>query len=311
MKYQLRHLIEYGLLRAVSGVLSRVPYRLGLGLAWLIAVLLYALGRRRVAEAERRISEVFGPELDRRGVRRVAWRSLRNLCFNVVEIVRLPRMKLAWVERHIDRGNLPELMTRHIAPGQGAILVIPHMGNWDLAGVGAGLTGVPVFVVAARQRNPLSDAFLTRMRAAQGMEVVMRDENVVKRVLRGLKHGRVLAFLTDLRSRTPGMKVQFLGKEANVVAGLGLFARQAGVPVFAGTVRRVGWTRHVWEFEQPIYGDPAVPKEQDWQRITQQVMDVFDRAIRRHPDQYFWYNRRWVLEPLETESSPDDTKPIA
>ena len=301
MKYQLRHLIEYGLLRAVSGVLSRMPYRLALGLAWCIALVLYAVGRRRVREAERRIRDVFGSTLDERGVRQAAWRSLRNLSFNVVEIIRLPRLTRAWVERHIDRGNLPDLMARHVAPGQGAILVIPHMGNWDLAGVGATLTGVPVFVVAARQRNPLTDAFLTRMRAAQGMEVVMRDENVVKRVLRGLKGGRVLAFLTDLRSRTPGMKVQFLGKEANVVAGLGLFARQAGVPVFAGVVRRVGWTRHVWEFEEPIYGDPAVAKEQDWQRITQQVMDVFERAIRRHPDQYFWYNRRWVLEPLEED----------
>ena len=301
MKYQLRHLIEYGLLRAVSGVLSRMPYRLALGLAWCIALVLYAVGRRRVREAERRIRDVIGSTLDERGVRQAAWRSLRNLSFNVVEIIRLPRLTRAWVERHIDRGNLPDLMARHVAPGQGAILVIPHMGNWDLAGVGATLTGVPVFVVAARQRNPLTDAFLTRMRAAQGMEVVMRDENVVKRVLRGLKGGRVLAFLTDLRSRTPGMKVQFLGKEANVVAGLGLFARQAGVPVFAGVVRRVGWTRHVWEFEEPIYGDPAVAKEQDWQRITQQVMDVFERAIRRHPDQYFWYNRRWVLEPLEED----------
>ncbi len=301
MKYQVRHLLEYGLLRAVSGVLSRVPYRLALGLAWCIAVVLYAVGRRRVREAERRIRDVFGSTLDERGVRQAAWRSLRNLSFNVVEIIRLPRLTRAWVERHIDRGNLPDLMSRHVAPGQGAILVIPHMGNWDLAGVGASLTGVPVFVVAARQRNPLTDAFLTRMRAAQGMEVVMRDENVVKRVLRGLKGGRVLAFLTDLRSRTPGMKVQFLGKEANVVAGLGLFARQAGVPVFAGVVRRVGWTHHVWEFEEPIYGDPAVAKEQDWQRITQQVMDVFERAIRRHPDQYFWYNRRWVLEPLEED----------
>jgi KDO2-lipid IV(A) lauroyltransferase len=301
MKHRPRHLLEYGLLRALGGVLSRIPYRLALALAWCIAALLYGIGRSRVREAERRIREVFGATLDERGVRRAAWRSLRNLCFNVVEIVRLPRLTRAWVERHIDRGNLPDLMARHVAPGQGCILVIPHMGNWDLAGVGAGLTGVPVFVVAARQRNPLTDAFLTRMRAAQGMEVVMRDENVVKRVLRGLKGGRVLAFLTDLRSRTPGMKVQFLGREANVVAGLGLFARQANVPVFAGVVRRVGWTRHVWEFGEPLRADPALDKETDWLRITQLTMDIFERAIRRHPDQYFWYNRRWVLDPLEED----------
>lgn len=299
MSYRVRHVIEYGLLRAVTAVLGVLPYRLALALAWVVARGLQVAGHRRVAEARRRIREVFGSALDERAVRRAAWESLRNVCFNVVEIIRLPRLTRAWVERQVDRGNLPDLMARHVKPGQGAILVIPHMGNWDLAAVTAGLTGLPVFVIAARQKNPLTDAFLNRMRAAQGMEVVLRDDHVVKRVLRGLKDGRVLALLTDLRSRTPGMRVRFLGREANLVAGLGLFARQAGVPVFAGTVRRVGWTRHVWHFEEPIYGDPAVAKEADWQRITQQVMDIFDRAIRAHPGQYFWYNKRWVLDPLE------------
>ena len=301
MKYRVRHILEYGLLRAVTSVLGAVPYRLALALAWGVAALLYALGRARVREAERRIREVFGTSLTPAQVRHVAWRSLRNLCFNVVEINRLPRMTRAWVDKHIDRGQLPGLIARHLQPGEGFILVIPHMGNWDLAGVGASLTGIPVFVVAARQRNPLTDAFLNRMRNAQGMEGVMRDENVVKRVLRGLHHGRVLAFLTDLRSRTPGMKVRFLGKEANVVAGLGLFARQAKVPIFPGYVRRDGWGRHVWHFEEPIRPDLALPKEQDWNRMTQQVMDIFDGAIRQYPDQYFWYNRRWVLDPLEDE----------
>lgn len=303
MTYRARHVIEYGLLRAVTAVLGVLPYRIALAMAWVVARVLQAAGFRRVAEARRRIREVFGATLEEAAVRRAAWESLRNLCFNVVELIRLPRLTRAWVERHVDRGNLPDLMARHVKPGQGAILVIPHMGNWDLAAVTAGLTGMPVFVIAARQKNPLTDAFLNRLRAAQGMEVVLRDDHVVKRVLRGLKDGRVLALLTDLRSRTPGMRVRFLGKEANLVAGLGLFARQAGVPVFAGTVRRVGWARHVWHFEDPIFGDPAVAKEADWLRITQQVMDIFDRAIRSHPGQYFWYNKRWVLDPLEERAN--------
>lgn len=301
MKYRVRHVVEYGLLRGVAAVLGLLPYRLALGLAWLVARLLHGLGRRRVREAERRIREVFGASLSESQVRRAAWRSLRNLCFNAVELIRLPRLNRAWVEKYIDRGELPDLVARHVTPGQGCIIVIPHMGNWDLAAVGASLTGLPIFVIAARQRNPLTDGFLNRLRAAQGMEVVLRDESVVKRVLRGLKQGRALALLTDLRSRTPGMKVQFLGKEANLVAGLGLFARQAQVPIFPGYVRREGWARQVWHFEEPVRCDLGLDKEADWARMTQQVMDIFSQAIRQHPDQYFWYNKRWVLDPLESE----------
>jgi len=28
------------------------------------------------------------------------------------------------------------------------------------------------------------------------------------------------------------------------------------------------------------------------------VMRHLDAAIRAHPEQYFWFNKRWVLEPL-------------
>ncbi len=299
MRYPLRYVMEYALLRVVTGVLGCVPYRVALGLAWVVALLLQGVAGRRVREARRRIREVFGDTLTPERIRWVAWRSLRNLCFNVVEVIRLPRMDRAWADRHVDQGNLADLLARHVQPGQGYILVIPHMGNWDLAAIAASLRGLPVFVIAARQKNPLSDDYLNRLRASQGMEVVLRDDHAVKRVLRGLKSGRCLAFLTDLRSRTAGMQVQFLGKTANLVAGLGLFARQAEVPVFPGYVIREGWGQHRWHFEEPIRHDPSLDKETDWRRITQQAVEVFDRAIRQHPDQYFWYNKRWVLDPWE------------
>ncbi len=301
MKYRLRHVIEYGLLRVVAAILLFLPYRLALVFAWLVAVLLYGLGRSRVREAERRIRAVFGPALTPQAVRRAAWISLRNICFNAAEVIRTPGMKQGWIDRHVDRGNVREVLKKHLAPGQGCIFVVPHMGNWDLAGTGLALDGVPVFAIAARQRNPLADGWLNELRAGQGMGVIMRDDHVIRRVLRNLKQGQVLAFLTDLRSKTPGIRAHFLGQEANLVAGLGLFARQAGVPVLPAYVRRVGWARHVWQVEEPIYPDPTLEKAQDWQRITQRVMDIFDRAIRDYPEQYFWYNRRWVLDPLEAE----------
>lgn len=299
MNPRLRHRIEYRLLQAIAGAFALLPYRLALALAWLVARLLHTLGRARVREAERRIRQVFGDALTPRAVRRAAWISLRNTAFNAVEIIRTPRIDQRWIDRHVDRGNVRAMLQRHLPPGQGGIFVVPHMGNWDLAGTGLALDGVPVFAIAARQRNPLTDAWLNRLRAGRGMGVVMRDDHVVRPVLRALKEGRVLAFLTDLRSKTPGIRARFLGQEANLVAGLGLFARQAGVPVLPAYVRRVGWGRHVWHVEAPVFPDPSLEKAADWQRITQQVMDIFDAAVRRHPEQYFWYNRRWVLDPLD------------
>jgi lauroyl/myristoyl acyltransferase len=68
-------------------------------------------------------------------------------------------------------------------------------------------------------------------------------------------------------------------------------------------VLREGWTRHRWRLVDAVYPDPALDKQADWQRMTQAVIDHFDAAIRDHPDQYFWYNKRWVLDPLEPEAA--------
>jgi KDO2-lipid IV(A) lauroyltransferase len=99
--------------------------------------------------------------------------------------------------------------------------------------------------------------------------------------------------------RTEAVKVQFLGKEANIGAGMALFARHAGVPIYPVIVTRIGWARHAARIYPPVHADPALDKQSDVRRMTQQVMDIITAAIHADPGQWFWYNKRWVLEPVE------------
>ena len=43
----------------------------------------------------------------------------------------------------------------------------------------------------------------------------------------------------------------------------------------------------------------ALDRDADILRMTQQVMDLVEEAIRADPGQWFWYNRRWILEPVK------------
>ncbi len=314
MMYRPKHLLEYGALRFISALVNLLPYRVALGFGWGLAWVGHRVVRFRAAEARRRIREVFGASKSDREIRRIAWISFRNLCFNVVEDMRVPRLTKAWIDRHMDTAEIDPALALNKS-GKGVILAIPHSGNWDLAGAAAEMRGVPIFVIYAPQRNPLADRWLNRVRSKSGIETVSRESSVLKHVIRKLREGKALAFPTDLRSRTPGILVRFLGKTANVGAGMGVFARQANVPVFPAFLSRIGWTRHRWAFFEPIYPDETLPKEQDWQRMTQRVMDIYDRAIREQPEQYFWYNKRWILDPLDVSTSsppsPNPTRPAA
>jgi lauroyl/myristoyl acyltransferase len=173
VKVKPKHLFEYAALIALSRFLLLLPHRAALAIGWLVAVLGYYVVGYRVATAKARIREVFGDRFDEGAVSRIAWTSLRNMVFNVVETVRMPRVTRRWVADHIDTRS-GAVSIREMIEGQGGLLVIPHMGNWDLAGVAVHLLGVPVFFIVGRQSNPLVDAELNRLRQVTGVETSRR-----------------------------------------------------------------------------------------------------------------------------------------
>lgn len=296
MAVRRRYRVEYALLRGLTVFLNALPYPLALAVGAGLARIFFLIARSRVAEARRRIAEVF-PEKSAREVERIARRSFRNLAFNAVESSRFPNMTPAWIERHVDVGHFPELVAASRKPGCGAIFVIPHMGNWELAGLVAGQRGLPMFFLVGRQRNPLTEDLMNKARSATGLTVVTRDQHAVRNVLRLLREGKTFGILPDVRMPTESVAVNFLGRPAELPGGAVFFARHAKIPIFIGHVYRVGWTRHKWEFLPAVWTDPALDKDADASRIMQIIADHFTEAIRRHPEHYFWFNKRWVLQP--------------
>jgi KDO2-lipid IV(A) lauroyltransferase len=294
VKYKLQHVVEYAFLRGTAGLLNILPYRAALFLVWLIAAISSLFLRSKLRRTRARLKQVFKNRFTDRELAGIAWRAWRNLCFNAVETMRVPRLTPEWVRRVTDCTDF-HVVFDNMKDGKGAILAVPHMGNWEFAGVGAQLLGLRIMIIVRRQRNPLLDGFLNRMREYTGVEAFMRDARSFAGIARGLKAGKVLAILPDLRAKADCVHVQFLGAPAQIPAGMAAFARNAGVPIIPAFAIRIGWDRHLWKAFEPVWPDPSLDEREDWQRMTQYVMDCFDRAIREYPDQYFWFNKRWVL----------------
>lgn len=302
MRYRIQHLIEYGALRGVAGLLAVLPYRAALAVAWGVAALAFHLFRFRRRETARRIREVFGAATPARAVRRIAWLSLRNMAFNIVEMMRAPRIDRAWIDRRIPAfrdhiGAVQALIAEH----GGAVIAVPHMGNWDLAGWACHRYGIRMFSIAGKQKNPLVNAWINRQRES-GMTILERGGGTLKQIIKLLRGGNVLAILPDVRVYTPDLKVPFLGSTANVGRGMAMFAITARVPVIPAVLRREGWTRHGFDHLPAIFPDPSLSKEEDARRITQTVLANVDAAIRQAPEQWFWYNKRWVLTPVRDDA---------
>lgn len=303
--HPVRWRLEYGAVRALGALCSVLPLAAAQAVAWGFARLAWAgpmRGRRR--EAEKRLRLVLGPAADARAIRRAAWLSLRNTAFNLVDMLRIRRMDLAALRRLVPGADEALARVRAelaAAGGRGVVLALPHCGNWDLAGSLVELSGLPIFSVAARQRNPYMNRLMNKMREGHGMAVLERDggPRVYLEMLRRIRRGEVFAILPDTRSRTPALAVPFLGGTANLARGMGLLACQGGAPILPLVMRRVGWRRFEVEFFPTLRADPAADRDAEELRLTRETIARFDAAIRATPEQWFWYNKRWVLDPVE------------
>ena len=288
------HVIEYAAARTVVALVSFLPHRATLALAWGIARLAFWPGGRLQRRTLRRLRQALGPELPERELKRIAWTAFRNLAFTAAEGMRLPRMTPEWVARRIDLSPL-ELARENMKDGRGVIVAVPHMGNWEMAGIALHSQGFRLMTLARRQKNPLMDAWINRIRKSTGVEAIENRSRGMVEIAPKLMAGLLLALLPDVRAKVRGVPVKFLGADTAVPAGAARFARETGVPVLTGVVERRGWTRFEWKGTGRITSDPALDEQEDRRRIMQYIMSRFEESIRANPENYFWFNKRWIL----------------
>ena len=299
MSVKFAHRMEYVAARVACAVLMFLPYRVVLGLAWGIMSVAWTLNHKLRARTQRRLRQALGTEKTDRELARIARRAFRNLVFTAVEGLRLPGIGRKWVERNLGAGPVTEIRAQ-LAPGQGFIVAVPHLGNWELAGIALHTQGIELMTLVRRQKNPLMDAWINRLRRSTGVEAIDNKTRAVGEVVQKLRAGKVLALLPDVRAKVGGVPARYLGATTEVPAGAARFAREAGVPIFTGEVVRHGWTRIRWRGTGRIDSDPSLDEATDRQRIMQAIMDRFTDSVRAHPDSYFWFNKRWVLGAEET-----------
>jgi len=302
MKHKPKYIVEYILLVIVAGLIRTLPLRAALGLGWLVAAGTHFIGRVKVERTHQRIRQVLGDQLPEKEVRHIAWISWRNLFFNAIDALRFSKLTPEKVRKQPIASLEPKLIEIMEECDKGFIIATPHMGNWEIAGVAADLAGIPIFAIARKQKNPLVDGYINKMRQSFSLEILFTGAHVGKGVVDRLKKGKVLAILPDIGSKSQAaLTTGFLNGQSTIAPGAAQFAQLANCPIYPVCMRRIGWAKHAAVMLDPIAPDPTLGKSADQQRIMSQLMAAISNEILKTPGQYFWYNKRWVVKPKETK----------
>ena len=158
--------------------------------------------------------------------------------------------------------------------------------------------GLKLFAIAAKQRNPKINAWMKRQYG--DIEVLERGSaRTLVEIKAKLEEGRAFAILPDLRAPQSDVEADFFGGKANVSHAGAMFAVRCGSPIVVAMMHREG-NRHVFEHLATLRPDPdASDRKAESARLTREALRLLDEAIRRRPGEWFWYNKRWILQPVK------------
>ena len=225
------------------------------------------------------------PGLDRRGARRLAARSYREYARTALDFIyvhRLSRPRLMSTFTAFGAERLLDMGLR----GQGAVLVLFHLGTWDAGGAYATAIGVPLTVVMAEEgAAPIRDLVIWA-RSEMGMHTVLAPRSP-RTVLPALRRGEVVALVADIPGDTPSLEVEFLGHRTKISDLPYRLAQHTGCPLLPVVAVRSPAGGYFIEVHDAVQVAPGA----DPQRALRPVLEVFERAVLRWPEQWYPFEK--------------------
>jgi KDO2-lipid IV(A) lauroyltransferase len=286
----------FRLITALISFLNFLPRNTAISLAGFLGRLSYFL----ISPARRKTNEnlklSFGNEKTGKQLRKIAVQVFVNLGKNVVDAVRLKKMKWDDVDKITEIEGLEYFDTAYRA-GKGVIGFTGHIGNFELMAAYFSLRGYKLSVIGREVYDPRLDRLLVENRESVGLKNISSFAGV-KPLLRVLKKGEFLGILADQdSSRIRGIFVDFFGRPARTPVGPVLLAYKTGSPIVPMAIVRKGKNRYKIIVKPPVELACSDNQEKDITDTLQRSTDALASIIRQYPDQWLWMHDRWKSRP--------------
>lgn len=271
--------------RGVAWALSRFGLR---PLRWLGAVAgwLISLGNSRAARVTRVNIDLVYPNKDPAWRRRLVRRSLAETGMTLFEAAAM----WTWpVHRLAALADGQDLLVRRAA-GRGAIVLIPHFGNWEYLGYRLN-DHETLTALYQPPRNEAVDRALTSARGRLGSRCAPNSVAGLRQLVKTLRSGGLVAILPD---QVPGadssVAASLFGRPALTMSLVSKLLQRVDSEIVIGTATRVpgGFSIHLEPMDEAVRSaDPAVS--------ARAINAAIETIVARDPAQYQWEYKRFRL----------------
>lgn len=210
------------------------------------------------------------------------------------EAFRLPTMDHHAIGEEIAKTVVgDEHVDAALAAGRGALLALPHSGNWDMAGVWMAQTRGKFTTVAERLKPESLYRRFIDYRESLGFEVIPLsggEQPPFQLLSERLRDNKVVCLMAERDLSRTGVQVDFFGEPTRMPAGPAKLAIKTGAALLP---------THTWyEPDGCRVGiDPPLDcASGDVVAVTQALADVFARNIAEHPADWHMLQPQWLAD---------------
>jgi len=281
----------YRLIRLALRGMSCLPYPIaqfkGKGLGML--AYLAPMGRKTVALENIKASFAGITEKEAKRLLRKVYIHFGRMFFEIPHILKLTPENLDRYVTFEGRENLEEALGK----GKGVFVLTAHFGNWEILSSAVTILFNRSAVVARPADYKPLDRVINELRTLHGAEIIPK-QRAMRQIMSAVKQEKIVGILLDQNvDWYEGVFVPFLGRWACTNKGLALIAMRTRTPVVPVFPVRQKDGRYRIIVEKEIGLKDTGDKNGDVDVNTEIFTRVIERYVKKYPDHWFWFHKRW------------------
>lgn len=296
--------MAYKMVMLLSRIAVHTPYRLLMGIGWILGQLYYLLIKK---ERERAVAQMMPAlHVSEKEARHLVRASFVNLARNVLEILYMPHLNEQNFTDYIEIDHLERLKAA-LAEKKGVVIVTGHIGTWEWLSAAFTLNGLPVTAIAKPQPNIQYTNALDDLRKTIHVQIFSRGSSELLAAARALKSGKILGFLCDQDAGPGGAFLPFLGRLASTPMGAAVFSRKFNSPVVPAFILRQPNGKHKVIVGEIMRYEDTGDTDKDLFDFTARMTQIVEQVIRDNPTQWLWFQKRWNTKPEQMKTGKHHT----
>jgi len=280
-------------LQSLLWLISRLPFAWGQGLGAFLGRLAWLFNTEARQVTEINLGVAF-PDLSDPERRDLARESLRETGKTMIEIAYMWERPVSDCLSLVKEVEGLELVEAANARGKGLLLLAPHLGNWELAGLYFAERSAMAALYDPPSMPEMED-YMSRVRGRSGSELVRGDRRGVIRLLTILREGGVVGILPDQNPKArSGEFAPFFGLDILTMKLASKLIAKTEAETLITYAQRLprgqGFKLIIREADERVY-DP------DLVTSVQGINASVEACVREVPAQYQWEYKRFKRRP--------------